>query len=254
MSRRGKNTAPRRLRKTARNSANARMTTSQIMKNSMLRTNLRATSGKLSTNSFPLKNACFTAGQFGECRMANAITPKTTTVLTSARATPFAPSCRKRSRNRWDRRAAWKSSGGAGASGGVATSLRVREDRHLADVRLLGKPQVRDGLEPSGCLQRRESLVHAVPKPIALHERQPEVFGIRLRRELPHHHAVLHLLHVGIGDVQPRGKVHDDAVDGTGVERRHRVRQALVAARLLRGLDDVRDDLVARGTQRCCVR
>jgi hypothetical protein len=104
MPRRGKNTGPGRLRSTARTRASTRMNTSHTRKYSMLRTNFRAISGKDSRNSWPLKNASRTAGQFGECTTAHQRTPTTTTVLTTAMATPPAPSRRRRSREILDRR------------------------------------------------------------------------------------------------------------------------------------------------------
>src|SRR5439155_15628616 len=179
INRSGKNTEPGRLRITAISSANARMITSQIMKYSMLRTNFFAMSGKVSRNSLPLKNACFTAGQFEECTTTHQMAPNTTTVLTTAMATPFAPSCRKTSANSRDRLLPTGPSGGAGAPGGAARliglQLRGREHRHHADVRLLGQPLGGDRLQRVIGLHRCEGSVHTRDERVALHERHPEV-------------------------------------------------------------------------------
>src|SRR5437016_3464807 len=188
MSRSGKNTAPARLRITASSIPKARMTASQIRKYSMLRTNFFAMSGNESRNSLPLKNACFTAGQFGECSTAHTMSPNTTIVLRTAMATPLAPSRRNRSPRMWDRRVASGPSGGAGAPGGPAR-LTVRpplgrlEDRHLADVGLLRQPLGGDGLQGVVGLHRGERTVHARHQGVPLDEGHSEVLRLGRRRE-----------------------------------------------------------------------
>src|SRR5919198_2220118 len=220
IARSGKKTEPGRLRRIARNNAKARITASHIRKYWMLRTNFDATSGKESRNSWPLKKACFTAGQLGDRATAQAISPNTTIVLTTAMATPFAPSCRKTSPRMRDRPRA-SGPGGAGAPGGPAR-LKVPflglEDRHLADVRLLRQPLGRDVLQRVVCFHGLEGLVHARNQGAPLLERHAEVLRRGGRRELSHDDAVLDLLHVRVCDVQRRRVVGDDAVHGVGVE------------------------------------
>src|SRR5205814_3267467 len=206
-SRRGKNTAPDRLRMTASNSARARMKTSAIRKYSMLRTNFFAIAGKVSLNSWPLKKACLTAGQFAECPITHTSANTTATVLTRAMATPFAPSWRSVSPNKRERRLP---SGGPALSISGSTSNGfpeltsgardlLLEHRHGADVRLLRQPLVLELLQGPVVLHGGQGQVHALDQVAALLEGHGHVVGGSPCRigELPHHHAVLDLLDVG---------------------------------------------------------
>src|SRR2546430_16537823 len=108
----------------------------------MLRTIYFAMSVNEFRNSLPLKNACLTVGQFGECTTAHQIAPNTTTVLTTAIATPFAPSCRNASPNRRELRLSSGPTAGPGAPRGTARATPpparvVRHNKTTATLRRL---------------------------------------------------------------------------------------------------------------------
>src|SRR5215217_7258210 len=175
-------------------SASARIKTSPIRKYCTFRRKRPRISGNVLRNSSALKKASRTAGQFGERRMNHVISPSTTTVLTTAIRTPFAPSARSPPNSRDP---PGPSPSGSGAPGGDATSCEMRpispppprtmtrrlppllQDGDLADVRLLGEPGRLDLLERPIALHLVERLVHAADHGAAPSERHAEVLALR---------------------------------------------------------------------------
>ena len=94
----GKNTGPRRLRSTATIIATIRTKISAVTKMKTFRQNFSTILGNASAKISGSKNASLISGQPEEVTTAKTITPKNTIVLTTAIATPRAPSVRSGAR------------------------------------------------------------------------------------------------------------------------------------------------------------
>src|SRR5262245_21986373 len=203
-------TGARRLRNTARSRARIRKKNSATNKLKMLRPNFDRILPRESRKTTGSKNASLICGHPEEFTIANASTPKTTTVLTTAITTPRAPSLFSGPRIFEPRSPLGGVYPPPGRlwyfSGDSPPTERLRQDRR---VRLVGQPLLLDLVEPAVRLHLLEREVDALDEWTAGLERHREVLVGR-RAELADDDAVLDLH----GSHVERGReIHHESVD-----------------------------------------